>query len=265
MSWLAKLLGFGSLNDPRGVRADFCDFCTTISPHWAYDRAAALQQSGSAQYERNRGGSFQLCQICCAKSELPAASILMPRQSAQEIDIEELIEQTNPALFGEAETERIAARLAVRLSQEDRRLLALQAFARAQEDLATDTFRLADLRIWGGLFIVLAVFFRILRRIARGGGALLLLLITAVLIYRFVFVPRLVRVNQRPAWIRLLTGASINFGDLATFLEENRTRFPRTANLLKAREYRSLGDDGLLQRDPAALQPGRDFLPAARG
>lgn len=260
MSWLAKLLGFGSLSDPRGVRADFCDYCLTISPHRAYDRAVALQQGGGDPL-RGAAGSFQLCQICCAKSALPNGSILMPPRSAAQIEIEELIEQTNRGLYEEEQTKRIAGQLALIQSSAERKQMALQAFARGQEDLATDTFRLADIRIWGA--IGLAIFFglRSLRRIPRLAIALLCLLVPAMILYRFYFVPRLVRSNQRGAWIRLLTGTGIGFGDLEEFLRTNRQRFPRTARLLKAREYRALGDDGLLHRDPEALQPGRDFLP----
>lgn len=188
----------------------------------------------------------------------------MPRQLAAGMEIEELIEKTNPGLFDEGETERIAERLAVNQSPEARKLLALQAFVRAQEDLATDTFRLADLRIWSGLFIGLAVFFRVLRRLARGGGGgLFLILLGGVLFYRFYVVPRLVRVNQRPAWIRLLTGTTISFVELANFLTANKSRFPRTNRLLRAREFRALGDAGYLFRDTNALQAGHDFLPAS--
>ncbi len=264
MSWLAKLLGFGSLSDPRGVRADFCDFCLTISPHWAYDRAAALEK-GSGDSSVAASGSFQLCQICSAKSPLPIGSILMPRAAAQGLDIEDLIEQTNPLLFEAEETERIAYQIAQINSLEERRQLALQAFARGQEDLAMDTFRLADLRIWGGLFLALAIGVKLLRRFIRPGALVFSLVVPALLVYRFAIVPRLVRANLRPAWIRLLTGTPVSFGELADFLQANRQRFPRTAKLLRAREYRLLGDDGLLHRDPLALQPGRDFLPASSG
>jgi|GEM_PF-4949396 len=257
-----KLLGFGSLSEPRGVRAEFCDFCTTIGPHWAYD-LSAIQKNDKPSFDRNNNGSFQLCQICSARTALPERVILMPRASATGLDIEQLIERTNPALFDEGQAERIANRLAANQTAEARKQLALQAFARAQEDLATDTLRLADLRIWGGLFIGFAIFFRVLRRIPRGGGLLLFLVIFGVLIYRFLIVPRLVRINQRPAWIRLLTGTTISFGELFGFLKANRDRFPRTNWLLKAKEYRSLGDDGYLFRDANALKTGHDFLPAS--
>lgn len=257
-----KLLGFGSLSEPRGVRAEFCDFCTTIGPHWAYD-LSTLQKNDQATLERNNSGSFQLCQICSARTALPERVILMPRQSAAGLDIEQLIEKTNPELFEEGQTERIANRLAANQTLEARKQLALQAFARAQEDLATDTLRLADLRIWGGLFIAVAIFFRVLRRIPKGGGVLLSLVILSVLIYRFLIVPRLIRINQRAAWIRLLSGTTISFGELANFLNASRDRFPRTNWLLKAKEYRSLGDDGYLFRDPNALKAGHDFLPAS--
>lgn len=263
MSWLAKLLGFSSLSDPRGVRADFCDYCLTISPHWAYDRAVALQQPAGGDPLRGGAGSFQLCQICCAKSPLPAGSILMPSRSAAAAEIEELIDQTNPGLYEESETERMAQQLSVLQSPAERKQLALQAFARGQEDLATDTFRVADIRIWGGAGLALWFGLKSLRRVPRLTVGLLTLLVLAVFLYRFYFVPRMVRTNQRPAWIRLLTGTAISFGELEEFLRSNRQKFPRTARLLSARDYRALGDDGLLHRDARALRPGRDFLPAA--
>lgn len=263
MSWLAKLLGFNSLSEPRGVRAEFCDYCLTISPHWAYDQSAVLQKpSNHDDPLRGAAGSFQLCQICCAKSPLPAGSILMPKQAAAKAEIEELIDHTNPNLYEENETERIARQLTVMQSPAERKQLALQAFARGQEDLATDTVRVADIRIWGAAGLALWFGLKSLRRVPRLTVGLLTLLVLAVFLYRFYFVPKMVRVNQRPAWIRLLTGTAISFGELEDFLRANRQKFPRTSRLLRAREYRSLGDDGLLHRDSFALQPGRDFLPA---
>jgi len=262
LSWLAKLLGFSSLSDPRGVRADFCDYCLTISPHWAYDRAAALIQQAGTDPLRGAGDSFQLCQICCSKSPLPEGSILMPQRAAASAEIEQLIDQTNPGLYDESETERIAQQLSVMQSPAERKQLALQAFARSQEDLANDTFRLADVRIWGGIGLILYFGLKALRRVPRLAIVLFSLLVPALILYRFYFVPRLVRTNQRPAWIRLLTGTAISFGELADFLRSHRQKYPRTARLLRSREYRTLGDDGLLHRDPLALQPGRDFLPA---
>ena len=214
MSWLAKLLGFSSLSDPRGVRADFCDYCLTISPHWAYDRAAALIQQAGTDPLRGAGDSFQLCQICCSKSPLPEGSILMPQRAAASAEIEQLIDQTNPGLYDESETERIAQQLSVMQSPAERKQLALQAFARSQEDLANDTFRLADVRIWGGIGLILYFGLKALRRVPRLAIVLFSLLVPALILYRFYFVPRLVRTNQRPAWIRLLTGTAISFGVL---------------------------------------------------
>ncbi len=263
MSWLAKLLGFSSLSDPRGVRADFCDYCLTISPHWVYDRAAALLQQTGTDPLRGPSESFQLCQICCSKSPLPPGSILMPQRTAAATEIDELIDQTNPTLYEEQETERISQQLSVMQSPAERKQLALQAFARSQEDLATDTFRLADIRIWAGAGLALYFGLKTLRRLPRLAVTFFALLVPGLVLYRFYFVPRLVRVNQRPAWIRLLTGTAISFGELEEFLSSHRQKFPRTARLLRSREYRTLGDDGLLHRDPLALKPGRDFLPTS--
>ena len=257
---LIKILGLGGYSEPRGVRAEFCDHCLAIGPHWVY---AVEEGSNSAKSgERPEGfDSYQLCQICSAKSFLPPQIIVASRTVAKELNIDDLISRTNPELSEDASIERIQTQLEQFKFEETRKVSAMTAFAYSQHDLASDMFRLADIRIWGTLFVFMPPSFKFLPKL--GPRLLICISIGAVLmaLYRYLIVPRRVRAILEPAWIRLLTGSEIKFSELTSFVESQKGNFRKTFWLLRSPTISGLQDRLHLDKSPAALRPGIDFLP----
>lgn len=262
-NWM-RILGLTSLEEPRGVRADFCESCLTIGPHWAFDAPPDLSSKGGRDRTTGKQESFQLCQICAARTSLPERIILAPRQAAAEMQIDELLERTHPEL-GDAEgITRIQTQMETIGNSRSRKIQAMSAFAFSQQDLANDLLRLASIRAGGLLLVILPVGVKLFRNSPAIAVGSMLGMGLALTVYRLWIVPRLVRAELKPAWVRLLSAAGVRFDELSDYLRNQRGRFPLVAWLMKSPGIRILEDPRQLQQEPGTLRAGIDFLPPPR-